>query len=316
MNKHIISIIIPTFNRAHLISETLDSIIAQTYTNWECIVVDDGSTDDTEKVLQEYILKDERFQYHLRPKERLRGGNAARNYGFELSRGEYINWFDSDDLMDSFHLEKHLKNLLNKKNDASISLAVKFKHNLSNITNNFSEVKLEGNKILNMISLNSMWQTGTVIWKKKMLQNNKFNEELTSSQEWTFHLQILFHNLIFFSIINDKTVFVRDHEERIGKIIDVRKVYSTFKSRLIILKEVYKNKCEYSKKYEYELLKQIFKSFKNSIEHKFYINLFKMMKECLNGIDMRRNYKILLKIYFISVPFYILFRKGEKLFKI
>ena len=163
MVKNLISIIIPTYNRGHLINKTLDSIIAQTYTNWECIVVDDGSYDNTDQVLLKYCKKDNRFQYHLRPKERLRGGNAARNYGFELSRGEYINWFDSDDLMDSFHLEKHLKNLLNKKNDASISLAVKFKHNLSNISNNFSEVKLEGNKILNMISLNSMWQTGTVI---------------------------------------------------------------------------------------------------------------------------------------------------------
>lgn len=50
----LVSIIIPTFNRAHLIGETLDSIIAQTYTHWECIVVDDGSTDNTEEIMTSY----------------------------------------------------------------------------------------------------------------------------------------------------------------------------------------------------------------------------------------------------------------------
>src|SRR5690554_5283951 len=95
----LVSIIIPTYNRAHLIGETLDSVLAQTYQNWECIVVDDGSTDNTDEVMAAYMAKDSRFQYHHRPKDRLPEGNAARNYGFEVSKGEYIQWFDSDDLM-------------------------------------------------------------------------------------------------------------------------------------------------------------------------------------------------------------------------
>src|SRR5688572_29060991 len=95
----LISIIIPTYNRALMLEETLDSIIAQTYKNWECIVVDDGSTDATDKLMAEYIDRDSRFQYHHRPKDRLPGGNAARNYGFEISKGNFIQWFDSDDYM-------------------------------------------------------------------------------------------------------------------------------------------------------------------------------------------------------------------------
>lgn len=81
----LVSIIIPTFNRAHLIGETLDSVLAQTYPNWECIVVDDGSTDNTDEVMAEYMARDARFQYHHRPEDRLPGGNAARNYGVEFS---------------------------------------------------------------------------------------------------------------------------------------------------------------------------------------------------------------------------------------
>ena len=95
----LVSIIIPSYNRAHLIGETLDSVLAQTYQNWECIVVDDGSTDATASVVAAYLKKDARFQYHQRPENRSKGGNAARNYGLEISRGNFLFFLDSDDLL-------------------------------------------------------------------------------------------------------------------------------------------------------------------------------------------------------------------------
>ena len=61
MQPPLVSIIIPTYNRAHLIGETLDSVLVQTYTHWECIVVDDGSTDGTDALLATYCKKDSRF---------------------------------------------------------------------------------------------------------------------------------------------------------------------------------------------------------------------------------------------------------------
>ena len=64
MQTPLVSIIIPTYNRVHLIGDTLDSVLSQTYTNWECIVVDDGSTDGTNELLVEYLKKDKRIQYH------------------------------------------------------------------------------------------------------------------------------------------------------------------------------------------------------------------------------------------------------------
>ncbi|MGG5488344.1 glycosyltransferase family 2 protein [Gaetbulibacter sp. PBL-D1] len=113
MTSPLVSIIIPTYNRAHLIGETLDSVLSQTYTHWECIVVDDGSSDNTAEVVGAFVEKDIRFQYHHRPKDRLPGGNAARNYGFELSKGEYINWLDSDDLLSKNKLSEQLKKIIN-----------------------------------------------------------------------------------------------------------------------------------------------------------------------------------------------------------
>ncbi|MBT0608445.1 glycosyltransferase family 2 protein [Aequorivita echinoideorum] len=113
--QNLVSIIIPTYNRAHLIAETLDSILAQTYTNWECIIVDDGSTDNTDAVVESYVRKDQRFQYHHRPKNRKKGANVCRNYGFELSKGEYINWLDDDDLIGVDKIKNQIAKLANNE---------------------------------------------------------------------------------------------------------------------------------------------------------------------------------------------------------
>lgn len=104
----LVSIIIPTYNRGGLIGETLDSVLAQTYENWECIIVDDGSTDFTEELLLFYSEKDPRIKYHHRPKNKERGANVCRNYGFKLSQGEYIQYLDSDDLISQSKIEEQM----------------------------------------------------------------------------------------------------------------------------------------------------------------------------------------------------------------
>ena len=94
-----ISLITAYCNEELLLSRCLESVANQSFKNFELILIDDGSTDNTDDVLAGYCKKDSRFQYHHRPKERPKGGNAARNYGFELSNGEYIQWFDDDDIL-------------------------------------------------------------------------------------------------------------------------------------------------------------------------------------------------------------------------
>ncbi|MDC0637800.1 glycosyltransferase, partial [Flavobacteriaceae bacterium] len=102
----LVSIIIANYNRAHLIEETLDSIKNQSYTFFECIIVDDGSTDNSVNVVQNWIQGDERFQFFKRPKSIRKGANACRNWGFkEKSKGDLIKFFDSDDIM----LKDHIK---------------------------------------------------------------------------------------------------------------------------------------------------------------------------------------------------------------
>ncbi|WP_055413307.1 glycosyltransferase family 2 protein [Nonlabens sp. YIK11] len=103
--SQLVSIIIPTYNRAHVIAETLESISVQTYKNWECIIIDDGSEDNTKQFLNDYVTSDVRFKWFSRPKHLPKGPSACRNYGVSISSGHYIQFFDSDDIMHPRHLE-------------------------------------------------------------------------------------------------------------------------------------------------------------------------------------------------------------------
>ena len=116
----LISIIIPSYNRAHLIIETLESIKNQTYSNWECIIVDDGSTDDSNEVISQFINNDSRFEYVQRPPHKIKGANSCRNYGFESSSGDYIQFLDSDDLISVDKWNGQLSLLLKHEADVAI----------------------------------------------------------------------------------------------------------------------------------------------------------------------------------------------------
>src|SRR5690242_17185435 len=93
------SIVIPTYNRAHLIGKTIQSALQQDFKDFEILVVDDGSKDNTGDVVKSFT--DPRVQYFK--KENAERG-AARNYGVARAKGKYINFFDSDDLMYPNHL--------------------------------------------------------------------------------------------------------------------------------------------------------------------------------------------------------------------
>jgi glycosyltransferase involved in cell wall biosynthesis len=189
MFNPLVSIIIPTYNRADLIGNTLDSILVQTYTNWECIVVDDGSTDTTENVVNYYVEKDARFQYYKRPSEYKSGGNGSRNYGFDVSKGEYVNWFDSDDLMLPDALQRKLDafeenvdfvvaNSLNFDEEGTVSRPYELNYDIPITAENF-------------ISQTIGWITNDVLVRRKVIQI-RFNEELKSGQEYNFFARLLF----------------------------------------------------------------------------------------------------------------------------
>ena len=116
----LVTIIIPTYNRAHLLSRSLDSVISQSYQNWECLVIDDGSTDYTAELITLYCEVEERIQFLKRPAGMRKGASSCRNYGLSKARGEFIQFLDSDDLISSEKIELQTRLLIDDP-DSSIA---------------------------------------------------------------------------------------------------------------------------------------------------------------------------------------------------
>ncbi len=100
--SELISVIVPCYNQAQYLDECLQSVLDQTYQNWECIIVNDGSPDDTEQISKKWTEKDVRFKYF---KKNNGGLSSARNFGIEHSQGEFILPLDSDDCISDNYLE-------------------------------------------------------------------------------------------------------------------------------------------------------------------------------------------------------------------
>lgn len=194
MNSGKVSIVIPTYNRAHFLPETLDSIASQTYTNWECIVIDDGSSDDTSILMESHLEKDKRFKYFDRPHNLPKGANSCRNYGFEIADGEFIKWFDSDDIMLEDHLEQLVKLINTHQLDFAVGDSVNFHSETFEETGKpyVIDRNLSINK-RNFATQKIGWITDDFLGKRESIGQLKFNTDiLTDGDEYNFFIRYLF----------------------------------------------------------------------------------------------------------------------------
>jgi glycosyltransferase involved in cell wall biosynthesis len=183
----LISIILPTYNRAHCVTRAIDSAIYQTYKNIELIVVDDGSTDNTEEVLKKYTDK------VVYIKQGNAGASAARNTGISKAKGEYVAFIDSDDVWLSNKLEKQV--LCFDKNP-EISLVFT---NVTIINEDGSKSK-KPEKInhikddiydIDMVFQDPYFGLPTVIIKKNiMLETGLFDETLKTAEDLDLFLRV------------------------------------------------------------------------------------------------------------------------------
>ncbi|MCL7764206.1 glycosyltransferase [Polaribacter sp. Z014] len=239
MINNLVSIIIPTFNRANLINETLSSIIAQTYTNWECIVVDDGSTDETKNVVNNFIKIDNRIKLYDRPKSRLKGANACRNYGFEKSVGEYIQWFDSDDYMDKDKLKLKVEVLKKNNVDFVVCEGIEFKGEFSNIINKWNKIYSTFDTVFeDHITGKVNFHTNGPLFKRTFLVKDKlFDELLQRKQEWEFFTRLLSRS-INFKPIYIPLYYFRSHDNSINGKNSLNTLKSRIKSNQLVYKLV------------------------------------------------------------------------------
>ncbi|WP_242131692.1 glycosyltransferase family 2 protein [Aestuariivivens marinum] len=192
MNSPLVSIIIPVYNREKIVTETLNSIIDQSYKNWECLIIDDRSTDNSVEVINAVIHEDQRFKLFIRPESSLKGANACRNIGLIKATGDYVIFFDSDDLMTPNHLDVKVSALKMGTFDFVITETRCFNNEHLNKARE-KQYMFNSNDIsaLNYITHKINWLTRDVCIKSKVAKSIRFNENLHSGQEYNYFCKLV-----------------------------------------------------------------------------------------------------------------------------
>ena len=241
----LISIIIPVFNREKLIVRTLKSVQNQTYSNWECIIVDDGSTDNTLGVIASLLDRDKRFQTISH--RHAGNANILRNIGINKAKGEYIAMLDSDDFWDVNYLESRLANI---KDNHLIYGGDRCIYE-NNITSTLSRDKIEEESPFYFVFYSKVpKQTSSIFFNKNIFGTVKFDERLTRHQDYDFLIQVLLNN---YKCVCDNSVLVNINRKESRKTsFNFKGCYDFYKK---YNKEFNENKKD-SRRYFYNMFKR------------------------------------------------------------
>tara|TARA_R110002096_G_C14653248_1_gene726626 strand:- start:5004 stop:5867 length:864 start_codon:yes stop_codon:yes gene_type:complete len=266
-----VSVIVPCFNQAEFLDQTLQSVLNQTYTSWECIIVNDGSTDGTETIALKWIKKDKRFKYFYKKNG---GLSSARNFGLRKANGVYIQFLDSDDLLQSEKFESQLSDL--RHCDISISDYFSFADNDLNqkvphryLSPFLSEAYFKKEIILDWEYRKSI-PCHSVLFKKELINKNKltFDEYLPNHEDWVFWVQLFYFSK---SIKNNKNEFALYRIHNRSMSVDFKLMKQGFLEAAKILQIFFKNENN-------EMLYKLSKEKYKEIYHKNRVPFLKKMK--------------------------------------
>jgi glycosyltransferase involved in cell wall biosynthesis len=178
-----VSVIIPTYNRGNLIINSIKSVLNQTFRNLEVIVVDDGSTDNTEDEVNK--ITDKRIKYIKLSSNR--GGSNARNVGIKNATGQFISFQDSDDIFYPNKIEKQIKNIINKNSIFDFcKINVIYNSTYSYLIPNARQENsiIKGEIFNELISRGNFISTQSMIIRTKYMKNHLFDIEMPRLQDY------------------------------------------------------------------------------------------------------------------------------------
>lgn len=199
------SIIIPTYNRAHLITETIDSVINQTYSDWELILIDDGSTDNTKEVISKFIKQDLRIRYLFQENAER---SVARNNGINHVKGDWICFLDSDDLFASNHLEG-VHNFIQINNIKTGLLFTGFIQKNNDTTVSYPN-NVETNKMQDYFFRNPVNPTRVCI-KSEIAKSHRFREDAIIVEDTLYWIEVCLKHKVY--PINQNTAIYNVHQD-------------------------------------------------------------------------------------------------------
>jgi glycosyltransferase involved in cell wall biosynthesis len=182
MNK-LVSVVIPCYNHAKFLPDALQSIWSQTYQNWECIIVNDGSPDDTDSVANEWCAKDSRFLYLYQEN---RGLSNARNSGIQMASGKYILTLDADDKFESTFIEKAQNILLNNQD---VGIVCSWGHRFM-VEKKYGLFQPNGNSIKDFLFYNS--GIASSLFRKECWEKSGGYDEMMKLgyEDWEFYIRV------------------------------------------------------------------------------------------------------------------------------
>lgn len=302
MNK--VSIITPNYNRADLIKETAASIFSQTSPDWEWVVVDDGSTDESLEVMRGFAAKDYRvkiFERNSQPK----GAAACRNIAINNCSGNYLIFLDSDDILASFCIEQRLKAVEeHPDNDFLIFPLLLFKNkpddmgllwNVENDTDDLTRVMI-GDPIC---------QGSGTIWKKQsFIEIGKWDESLLLWQDVELHLRTFLQELKYRKLMD----LAPDLFIRLSEVSLSRTGFNSlpkFKSRIKVYLDTVKNAADNKLliKYRKGLVKMGFDLICSAIHNNFFSEANQLIKFCHSYPILDSPLRNKLQVYFWTKRF-------------
>lgn len=218
MENTLVSIIIPTFNRATYIGNAIDSIIAQTYVNWECMVIDDGSTDKTFELVSNYCIEDKRIRYLLRPESFPKGANGSRNYGLSESQGDYIAFCDDDDYWLHDKLEKQIPILETHPEVGLVTGNIEFVNADGVRTGRI--IKQAGNHgyVFEALLFKNRLSMITPMLRREVFDKvGLFNTDFTIEEDWEFWRRVAYYYPFY--ALSDVLACVRKHDSNTTLIV-------------------------------------------------------------------------------------------------
>jgi glycosyltransferase involved in cell wall biosynthesis len=165
--------------------QTIHSALSQTYSNFEIIIVDDGSTDNTHEIVKN-LVNEKVHYYKIKNSER----GAARNYGIKASKGEYVTFLDSDDILYPNYLQNAFDSLIRENYPPFLHTAYEIKNSEGKLLYQINDLRSDN---INFITKGNSLSCLGVFIKKEIMQDFKFNEdrELAGSEDWELWLRIL-----------------------------------------------------------------------------------------------------------------------------
>lgn len=218
-----ISIIVPCYNQAQYLDEALQSVLDQTYQDWECIIVNDGSQDQTEAIAQKWVTRDNRFIYLFKENG---GLSSARNAGLKVAKGDYIQFLDSDDCIANTKLELSLKHIdLEKSKGVKVAIS-NFRMFVDNPQNTSAPYCNLNSELFNFDCLLYQWEESFSIpihcgfFEASFFESFSFPENLKAKEDWVMWVS-LFHKGCKASFIDQPLAFYRRNPDSITMTMDM-----------------------------------------------------------------------------------------------